>query len=165
MGESDRGGTPGTPAIRVQIRAQKFLDVGDPFRESIRGKSAPVDDIAHSDDPVATFLQTQAIIRQRVNVTSASIPGPRRPLYLAGARMLELFPVLYLLGNQPLGVGALSYPGTFNICLVADQDAFPDINIFAAGLRDELHALGEALPVEQPDERRSPAVAPQLVTV
>jgi hypothetical protein len=57
VGASDRGGTPGTVEIRAQIRAQKFLDVGDPFPASIRAKSAPVDHIAHSDDLVATFLR------------------------------------------------------------------------------------------------------------
>ena len=67
-----------------------------------------------------------AVIRQRVNVTSANIPGPEVPLYLAGARVLEVSPVLPLVANEPLGVGALSYAGAFNIGVVADRDAFPD---------------------------------------
>jgi diacylglycerol O-acyltransferase len=50
--------------------------------------------------------------------------------------------VLPLIANEPLGVGALSYAGTVNIGVVADQDAFPDLDVFAAGVRDELHALG-----------------------
>jgi diacylglycerol O-acyltransferase len=87
-------------------------------------------------------LLLKAIVRQRVNVTSASIPGPEVPLYLAGGRVLEVFPVLPLIGNEPLGVGALSYAGTFNIGVVADRDAYPDIDVFAAGVREELHALG-----------------------
>jgi hypothetical protein len=81
-------------------------------------------------------------MRQRVNVTSASIPGPTMPLYLAGARVLEVFPVLPLIANEPLGVGALSYAGGFNIGVVADRDAYPDLDVFAAGVREELHALG-----------------------
>jgi hypothetical protein len=81
-------------------------------------------------------------MRQRVNVTSASIPGPAVPLHLAGARVLEVFPVLPLIANEPLGVGALSYAGTFNIGVVADRDALPDLDAFAAGVREELHALG-----------------------
>jgi diacylglycerol O-acyltransferase / wax synthase len=95
----------------------------------------------------------KAVIRQRVNVTSASIPGPTVPLYLAGARVLEVFPVLPLIANEPLGVGALSYAGTFTIGIVADRDAYPDIDVVAAGMRDELHALGAA--VERDDDVRS----------
>jgi diacylglycerol O-acyltransferase len=90
---------------------------------------------------IATRLLLKAVIRQRVNVTSASIPGPKRPLYLGGARIHEVFPVLNLIGNVALGVGALSYAGTFNIGVVADRDAYPDIDVFAAGVRDELQAL------------------------
>jgi WS/DGAT/MGAT family acyltransferase len=91
---------------------------------------------------IARRLLLKAAMRQRVNVTSASIPGPAMPLYLAGARVLEVFPVLPLIANEPLGVGALSYAGTFNIGVVADRAAYPDIDIFAAGVREELHALG-----------------------
>jgi hypothetical protein len=68
-------------------------------------------------------LLLMAVIRQRVNVTSASIPGPPVPLYLAGARLLEVFPVLPLIANEPLGVGALSYAGTFTIGVVAGATA------------------------------------------
>jgi diacylglycerol O-acyltransferase / wax synthase len=91
---------------------------------------------------IARRLLLAAVIRQRVNLTSASIPGPTAPLYLAGARVLEVFPVLPLIANEPLGVGALSYAGAFTIGVVADRDAFPDLDVFAAAARDELHALG-----------------------
>src|SRR6266511_2330510 len=91
---------------------------------------------------VARRLLLMAVMRQRVNATTADIPGPEVPLYLAGARVLEVFPLLPLIANEPLGVGALSYAGTFNIGVVADRDAYPDIDVFAAAVRDELHALG-----------------------
>lgn len=94
---------------------------------------------------IARRLLLKAVIRQRVNVTSASIPGPQAPLYLAGARLLEVLPVLPLIANEPLGVGALSYAGTFTIGVVADRDAFPDIEVFAAGAREELRALGVSI--------------------
>ena len=53
------------------------------------------------------------IVRQRVNVVSADLPGPQTPLYFAGARLIEVFPLLNLVGNESLGVGALSYAGQF----------------------------------------------------
>ena len=91
-----------------------------------------------------TRLLVLAAVRRRVNVTSASIPGPRRPRYLAGARVREVFPVLPLIANEPLGVGALSYAGAFNIGVVADGAAFPDLDAFVAGMRDDLDALATA---------------------
>ncbi len=90
-----------------------------------------------------TFLKL--VNRQRVNVTSADLPGPEFPLYLAGARLLEVFPVLPLIGRVALGVGAMSYAGQFNVTAIADKETYPDIEVFAAGVRDELDALAASL--------------------
>jgi diacylglycerol O-acyltransferase / wax synthase len=95
------------------------------------------------------------IIRQRVNVVSADLPGPQIPLYFAGARLIEVFPLLNLVGNESLGVGALSYAGQFNIMAVGDADAYTDIDIFAASARDDLRALVES--TTQVRGRRTPA--------
>jgi diacylglycerol O-acyltransferase / wax synthase len=86
-------------------------------------------------------LMLIAVMRQRVNVTSASIPGPKVPLYLAGSRVLEVFPVLPLIANEPLGIGAVSYAGALTIGIAADRDAYPDLDVFATAVREELLAL------------------------
>jgi len=50
-------------------------------------------------------------VHQRfVNLTVTNVPAPV-PLYVAGARLLELFPVVPILGNITLDVGVLSYAG------------------------------------------------------
>jgi WS/DGAT/MGAT family acyltransferase len=90
----------------------------------------------------ARWVLLKAIDRQHVNVASADVPGPPVPFYLAGARVLEMFPVLPLIWKMPVGAGAISYAGQFNIMLVADRDACPDLDVVAAGMRDELHAVG-----------------------
>jgi WS/DGAT/MGAT family acyltransferase len=80
--------------------------------------------------------------RQRwANVYVANVPGPRAPLYLAGARVLEQFPILPLLGNITLAVGALSYDGQFNLTAVGDRDACGDIGVFVAGVEAALRTL------------------------
>ena len=81
---------------------------------------------------------------QHVNLVSADVPGPPQPLYLAGARLLEVFPVLPLMAKTTLGVGALSYAGQFNIMAVADHDTCPDLGVFTAAAQDELQALAAA---------------------
>ncbi|HEX6302377.1 MAG TPA: wax ester/triacylglycerol synthase family O-acyltransferase [Acidimicrobiia bacterium] len=86
-------------------------------------------------------LTLMAAMRQRVNVATASIPGPPIPLYLAGARMLEVFPLIPLIADEPLGIGALSYAGDLFIGIVADPDVCPDIDVLAAGIRNELEEL------------------------
>jgi diacylglycerol O-acyltransferase / wax synthase len=90
---------------------------------------------------IAGRLFIKLVDRQRVNVSSADIPGPESPLYFAGARLLEVFPMLQLLGKNSLTVGAMSYAGRFNTMVVADRDAYPDLDVFVAGMQTELSAL------------------------
>ncbi|HEX6336741.1 MAG TPA: wax ester/triacylglycerol synthase family O-acyltransferase [Jiangellaceae bacterium] len=86
------------------------------------------------------FLHLMA--RQRwANIYVANVPGPPTPLYLAGAPLSEIYPIVPLTGNIALGVGALSYAGQFNLTAVADRDAIPDVDVFAAGMRDALQTL------------------------
>jgi hypothetical protein len=40
-----------------------------------------------------------------------------------------------------LGVGAPSYAEQFNITVVADRDAYPGLDVFVTGARNELRAL------------------------
>ena len=79
--------------------------------------------------------------RYPVNVATADVPGPGEPVFLAGAQVLEVFPLLNLIGNQTLAVGALSYAGRFSVMAVADRDTVPDLDTFAAGMQAELRAL------------------------
>ena len=90
-------------------------------------------------------LFLRLVNRQRVNVSSADIPGPEVPLYFAGARLLEVFPMVQLLGKNSLTVGAMSYAGRFSMMVVADRDGYPDLDIFTAGIRAELTALQRGL--------------------
>ena len=83
--------------------------------------------------------------RQRVNLTSADIPGPQVPQYFAGARLLEVFPIAPLIGKVSLAVAAMSYAGQFNITVIADRDGYPDLDIFVAGVEEELQALAGAM--------------------
>ena len=66
-----------------------------------------------------------------MNVVSADLPGPRTPRYFAGAELIEVFPLLNLVGTESLGVGALSYAGQFNVLAVADGEGYPDLDVFA----------------------------------
>jgi hypothetical protein len=46
-----------------------------------------------------------------------------------------------LIGKVSLAVAAMSYAGQFNITVIADRDAYPDLDIFVAGVQDELGTL------------------------
>jgi diacylglycerol O-acyltransferase / wax synthase len=82
------------------------------------------------------------LARQRtVNLVVTNVPGPPVPLYLAGARLLELFPVAAIMGNVTLAVAVLSYDGQLNLTAIADRDTCPDVEVFAEGVRAALDDL------------------------
>lgn len=101
--------------------------------------------------PAARFAQrgmVRAMSRQRlVNLFTSNLPGPPEPLYLAGARVLELFQAGVVQGNVTVAAGVLSYAGQLNFCILGDADAVPDLKVFADGLSDALAQLGILTPV------------------
>jgi hypothetical protein len=61
---------------------------------------------------LARKLMLFAVMRQRVNVTTASIPGPDVPLYLCGARVLEVFRLRTPTGGQQDAPRTVTSPPT-----------------------------------------------------
>jgi diacylglycerol O-acyltransferase / wax synthase len=86
------------------------------------------------------FLRVMAHQRW-ANAYIANVPGPAVPLFFAGSPMVEVVPMVPLIGNITLGVGALSYADQFTITTVADVDECPDVDVFVQGIRDSLSAL------------------------
>jgi hypothetical protein len=80
-----------------------------------------------------------------VNLVVTNVAGPPVPLYLAGARLLELFPTMPPMGNLTLVVAALSYAGQLNLTAVADRDSCPDVQVFAQGVRSALDDLARSI--------------------
>ena len=91
------------------------------------------------------------LARQRtINLVVTNVPGPPVPLYLAGARLLELFPVAAIMGNIILGVAVFSYDGQLNLTAIADRDTCPDVEVFAQGVRGALDELARSVLVPAP---------------
>jgi hypothetical protein len=80
-----------------------------------------------------------------MNTYAANVPGPPVRLYFAGAPLLEVFPVVPIIGNISIGVGALSYAGQFNLTAVADRERCPDLEVFIDGARRCLNSLAASL--------------------
>jgi diacylglycerol O-acyltransferase / wax synthase len=97
-------------------------------------------------NPLIQRAVLRVVHRQRVmNTYAANVPGPPVPLYFAGAPLLEVFPMVPILGNVSLGVGALSYAGQFTITAVADRDLCPDLEVFVKGMGSSLDALAASM--------------------
>jgi diacylglycerol O-acyltransferase / wax synthase len=81
--------------------------------------------------------------RQRmVNFFVSNVPGPPVPLYLLGARIEDVMPVIGLAGNVTLMFAALSYCGRLSLVVNADAAAYPDLDVLAAGMERAWRELG-----------------------
>ena len=81
---------------------------------------------------------------QPYNLIVTNVPGPQYPLYLLGARMLEIYPQLPLFENQGLGVAVMSYDGKVFWGLVGDWDLVPDLSDFAGAVDAAYRELRDA---------------------
>ncbi|WP_395693007.1 wax ester/triacylglycerol synthase family O-acyltransferase [Nocardioides sp.] len=93
----------------------------------------------------ATFhaIGSRVAARERrgyeLNVTN--VPGPQAPLYAAGARMTETYPVPPLLEGHPLAIGVTSYDGHVFYGLTADRDLLPDADLLGPCIQEALDEL------------------------
>ena len=78
------------------------------------------------------------------NLVVTNAPGPQFPLYVGGARMLEMYPVTPLVKNQALSIGLTSYDGSVYYGLNADRAAMPDVDVITALLHESLEELLDA---------------------
>ena len=77
-----------------------------------------------------------------VNTVTTNVPGPQKPLYLAGRRLLETFPFVPLGGHVRIGVAIFSYDGGINFGVTGDYDTASDIGVLCAGIE---HGMAELL--------------------
>lgn len=75
------------------------------------------------------------------NIVVTNIPGPQIPLYLLGARMHAIYPLVPLFENQALGVAVFSYDGKLHWGFNADHDEIPDLHEFVGAVEAEFQAL------------------------
>ncbi len=67
--------------------------------------------------------------RRGFQLSVTNVPGPQSPLYAAGARMLETYPVHPLLPGHALAIGVTSYDGHVFYGITADRDRVPDADV------------------------------------
>jgi hypothetical protein len=81
------------------------------------------------------------LTRRLFNLVVTNVPGPQYPLYAAGARLLEIYPVVPLAEGQAVSIGLTSYNGGVYYGLNADRDAMPDVDVLAALIEESLAEL------------------------
>ena len=90
----------------------------------------------------ATPLARSFTTHQRTgNVVVTNVPGPPVPMYMFGARVVEILPIVELVGNLGLVLCAFSYAGLVSLVVTADAGGFPDLDVLVDGMERDWDAL------------------------
>jgi len=87
----------------------------------------------------------RSLSRRLFNLVVTNVPGPQLPLYAAGSRMLEVFPVVPLARGQGLSIGMTSYDGRVFFGLNAERDSVGDVDVLADLIEQEVAELVESV--------------------
>jgi len=93
--------------------------------------------------PVAS-LSTRIVYglpqREIVTVTT-NVPGPRRPLYGLGRRLVEIIPYVPIAATLRTGIAVFSYCGDLTFGITGDYATTPDLDVLARGIESGISEL------------------------
>ncbi|MGH3564205.1 MAG: WS/DGAT/MGAT family O-acyltransferase [Mycobacterium sp.] len=87
--------------------------------------SAPV--LATAAVRLASQLRLADRVTLPFNVVISNVPGPRQPLYFAGAKLCHQFPVSIVTDGQGLNITVVSYLDRLDFGFIADRELVPDV--------------------------------------
>jgi WS/DGAT/MGAT family acyltransferase len=136
----------GEPSAALRLRQVAYATLGPKQSGNLLGAKAMATLSGFAPPTLhALGVRAAAGLSHRVfNVVISNVPGPQRPLYAAGARMVEIYPLIPLAQGQSLAVGVTSYDGQVFFGFNADRDALPDVDQLAELLDEALAELLDA---------------------
>jgi diacylglycerol O-acyltransferase len=103
--------------------------------------------IAEWTPPVLLSLGAQAASGP-INSIVTNVPGPQFPLYMFGARLLEMYPVAPLLAEMGLAIALFSYDGSVFWGFNADYALVPDLYALVGLVEKSFEEFASAFGVE-----------------
>nr|WHV03858.1 putative wax ester synthase/acyl-CoA:diacylglycerol acyltransferase [uncultured bacterium] len=123
-------------------------------------------DAAQTMSPVVATAATRLASRLRLadrvnlpaNVTISNVPGPRQPLYFAGAKLDNYIPVSIVTDGMGLNITVHSYLDRLDFGLIADRELVPDLWDLVDLHADEVEVLMDATGAAWAEPPRPPAM-------
>ncbi len=129
-------GSPQRRIARIHTATAAFKRGGKPA-----GAEAVLGALGLLPDPLRS-VAAKAVAHPRVyNLTISNIPGPRTPVYMLGAELLESHPVVPIAEGHALSIGIFSHTDKLSFGLYADPEAFPQVDDLPASLDASLREL------------------------
>jgi WS/DGAT/MGAT family acyltransferase len=96
-------------------------------------------------DTLTHLLTGIAARSHAVSMVVTNVPGPPIPLYLLGAQLIDIYPLVPLAKNQALGVATFSYNGGLHWGFNSDWDRVPDLHDLALAVGMQFETLVKAV--------------------
>ncbi|MFY0564378.1 WS/DGAT/MGAT family O-acyltransferase [Archangium lansingense] len=85
------------------------------------------------------------VMRKKASVVLTNVPGPKRPVYLAGARLAGVMFWVPMAARLGVGLSIFSYAGHVTLGVAADEGLVPDPRELIEDFEEELESLAEAV--------------------
>ena len=106
--------------------------------------------------PKAVQQQILDLLAAKATAVMTNVPGPQKPLYMAGARLRQMMFWVPQSGDIGMGVSILSYDGQVQFGLVTDRRFVDDPQDIVSRFRPEFEKVLYAVLMEPWDERGAP---------
>lgn len=143
--------------------------IEDPFDRFHETKSR-MDEIKRSPEALIAFQILKALgtlpkggtkpivdmFAKKATAVMTNVPGPRQPIYLAGAKLTRTMFWVPRSGRLGLGISIISYNGAVHIGIAADKGLIPEPQRIADGFNEELESMMELVEAPKRDEKPRP---------
>jgi diacylglycerol O-acyltransferase len=130
-----------SPVVRLHQISYAFQAHKDTGRAIAANRLAGIAGFAPSTFHAIGARVAADELRRGFQLSVTNVPGPQSPLFAAGARMLETYPVHPLLPGHALAIGVTSYDGQVFYGITADRDRVPDAAVLAQCVPEALTEL------------------------
>jgi diacylglycerol O-acyltransferase len=132
-----------SPRRRLAVVAARMRELKASGR--IAGSAMLLQGLGALPEPVKDRAARLAASPRLYNVTISNVPGPKVPLYAAGARVRSIAPVIPLSDRHALSIGVLTYDGRAHFAVYADPEALPHAHWLPGMLADAIAELETAV--------------------
>lgn len=94
---------------------------------------------------VSELLKLDNVLPPVGNVLISNVPGPRKPMYMMGAKMQECFPLSALPPGMSLNITLYSYMNSLNVGLIACRTNLPNLTKISSYIEDAFVELEQVV--------------------
>ena len=143
----------------MPIDSQDTLGLMDQLGAIVAGiRKDPAIGYANQLGEFARFIPKEVVVTaaQASDITASNVPGLPVPVWLAGAKIERMYPLVATVGAA-VNLTMLTYDGTATFGVSTDEAAVPDYRELLAALRAGFaHAVGQPVPDRNPIDGEIP---------